>query len=73
MESYVLVFVEIANSLGEEPEPVFNITHMSNDESVLLNVTGVDGVRSGIQYNVTIFAFNMAGLSESTITVCKYS
>lgn len=73
MESYVLMFSEIANSLGEEPEPVFNITHMTNDENVLLNITGVNGVRSGIQYDVTIFTFNMAGLSEFTITVCKYS
>lgn len=72
MKSYVLMFSEIANSLGEEPGPVFNRTsNITNDENVLLSVD--DGVSSGIQYDVTIFAFNMAGSSEFTITVCKYS
>ena len=74
MKNYTLMFSEIANSLGEEPGSMFTITHITNDENVLLNniVTSVNGVHSGIQYDVTILAFNMAGSSESTITVCKY-
>ena len=75
MHYYTLEFVEEANFLGMEPFHAFNVSrsvHNNSNRSVSLVVSSRDGLLPGRQYNATISAFNAAGSSQSSLTVCEY-
>lgn len=72
MDSYVLMFSEVANDFQVELAPVFNVSQPGNIElNISRTVTSADSLLLGRQYNVTIIASNTAGTSSSVRTICK--
>lgn len=74
VDSYVVMFSEVANDFQLEVAPVFNVS-VSQPGNMELNisrtVTSADSLLLGRQYNVTIIASNSAGTSSSVRAICE--
>ena len=68
VESYILMFSEVANDRNEELSHSFSISHEPNGNPISVIARNL---LLGRQYEVTLFAFNSAGSSSISISVCK--
>ena len=69
VQTYTLMFAEVANSMGEDLSTPFSISHVSDFGSPVAIMA--DNLLLGRQYDVTLFAVSVAGSSAFAFTLSK--